>query len=349
MYLARKGVEAYKSELTSVIPVVYAWEPPNDANHGLGWILMDFKPGVGLDEHFASASDEEKATSIEQVANIFTGIQRAPLPSTLSSYGGLTIDEAGEIVSGQMTVLAGGPWNSYATFWKNKLVSQLNGADGSSALRGWKDNGVRERIDRLLATDLDNFLAEAGVETTKRSLVHGDLSTFPSRCVYAALSSNLFRSTALNNILYDVASKRVTGLVDFDFASISHPSQEFFMSLWDLGGNLGACHGPDPTNGRLTEALITGDFEQSTVPESATSLWATAKTWDSALKARGSVRPSQIAGIAALDQLRRLEATLCPFRLAHPMFLKRKTPEQIVEEREAAEKTLVACLESLGF
>lgn len=106
------------------------------------------------------------------------------------------------------------------------------------------------------------------------------------------------------------------------------------MSLWDLGGNLGATHGPDPMDGRLTEALITGNFEQDALPESAASLWAIARTWDAALKARQSVRPSEIAGIAALDKLRRLETTLCPFRLAHRVFLERKTLEQIVKEKK---------------
>jgi hypothetical protein len=38
-------------------------------------------------------------------------------------------------------------------------------------------NRVRARIDRCLESNLGGVLAEAGVDMTKRVLVHGDLST----------------------------------------------------------------------------------------------------------------------------------------------------------------------------
>lgn len=153
----------------------------------------------------------------------------------------------------------------------------------------------------------------------------------------------------MNNVLFDVEENRITGLVDFDFAYISHPCQEFLTSFGDIGGNSGGCHGPDPTEGRLVKAVLTGSFDADSLPAEAIDLWTVAKAWDSALAARETLRPSTIAGMSALARLGSLEALLCPFRLIHPVFLKKMTPEKISEQRVTAEKALVDCIEALGF
>jgi aminoglycoside phosphotransferase (APT) family kinase protein len=154
----------------------------------------------------------------------------------------------------------------------------------------------------------------------------------------------------MNNMLVDPESNKITALLDFDFASVLHPSHEFFMSLWDVGGNPAGGHGQDLTGGRLAKAILKGSFDMDDdVPEEAAELWSTARVWDAALAARGAMRPSDISGMAGLDQLRRLETALCPFQLVHPMILKQMTAEQVQEQRAAAEKTLVACLDALGF
>lgn len=96
MYLARKGLEEFRSKLTDLVPAIYAWEAanPSDLNH-LGWILMEYKAGIPLDTLFPTFTNSDKEAIFEQIADIFSSIQRTPLPKTLSSYGGLTINEAG--------------------------------------------------------------------------------------------------------------------------------------------------------------------------------------------------------------------------------------------------------------
>ncbi|KAK2014489.1 hypothetical protein LZ32DRAFT_674324 [Colletotrichum eremochloae] len=332
MYLAREGLARFKPEMVSVVPAVYAWQPAQPSSAGsvssLGWIIMDFKQGAPLDKGFKSLDSSQKEDVLGQLADIFSSIQRAPLPESLYSYGGITIKDD-ELVHGQMTTLSGGPWKSYGDFWFTRLSSQLEHSGSSSALQGWKPNGVRERIDNFLAAGIDNMLKDSGVDITQRALVHGDLT--------------------MNNVLFDTATNKITGVVDFDFSYVSHPCQEFVTSFGDVGGNINGGHGPDVTEGRLPKALLTGSFEANDMPAEAREVWAVAKAWDAALATRNAMKPSTITGMSRLAQLAKLEGLLCPFRLAHPVFLKRLTPEQVAEHRTAAEEALIACLSSMGF
>lgn len=160
---------------------------------------------------------------------------------------------------------------------------------------------------------------------------------------------NADRFLATNNVLFDSATNKITGLVDFDFSYISHPYQEFVASFSDVGGNIIGGRGPDCTEGRLPKALLIGSFEVKDLPAEACEVWEIAKAWDAALAARNILKPSTIAGVSVLTQLAKLEGLLCPFKLAHPTFLKTMTLERIAEERAAAEEALVTCLGSLGF
>lgn len=103
------------------------------------------------------------------------------------------------------------------------------------------------------------------------------------------------------------------------------------------------------SNGKIAKAILAGNFDIPDLPEEAVGQLARAKAWDDALAERGALRPSEIAGMAALEQLRKLESLLAPFALHHPVMLKRKTAEQIVEMRAAGEKALIECLERFGY
>ncbi|WQF77167.1 Putative aminoglycoside phosphotransferase, protein kinase-like domain superfamily [Colletotrichum destructivum] len=341
LYLARKGLASFKPDTISIVPAVYAWQPAllstRTSAGSLGWILMDFKQGVPLDKAFQFLSSSQKEEVLGQLADIFSGIQHAPLPESLDMYGGFTVKD-GILVHGQMTILAGGPWKTYADFWSTRLSSQLGHSESSSALQGWKPNGTREKFDNFLAADLDSIFQDAGVDVSCRALVHGDLMHW-----------NADRFLAMNNVLFDSATNKITGLVDFDFSYISHPYQEIVASFSDVGGNIIEDRGPDYTEGRLPKALLTGSFEVKDLPAEACEVWEIAKAWDAALAARNTLKPRTIAGVSVLAQLAKLEGLLCPFKVAHPVFLKNMTSEKIAEERAAAEEASVTCLGSLGF
>lgn len=153
----------------------------------------------------------------------------------------------------------------------------------------------------------------------------------------------------MNNVLFDAEKGTITGLVDFDFASISHPCQEFFSSFQDVGGNTSGGRGPFASDERFVTSLLSGSYDIDGIPSELEDAWSVAKTWDKALSDKNVLKPSQISGIATLAQVGKLEGLLCPLRLVHPVFLKKMTDEDKTHARAKAEGELVRCLESLGF
>ncbi len=159
IYFARQGAGA----ASTVFPSVYDWQrttPHPDGHCALGWILMELKTGVALDQHFARCRrtrSTPSSTRLPKHSPTFSAL-RYPKPSMPTADKSQTM---GVLRAEQMTTLKGGPWPTYAAFLRAKFVSRLGDADGSLALRGWRDNGVRERIDAFLAPGLDRCLAGA--------------------------------------------------------------------------------------------------------------------------------------------------------------------------------------------
>jgi hypothetical protein len=176
-FLARQSLTA--AGLDPVVPVVYAWAPcqyPGVAGEaGFGWVVTEFKPGQDLDGQFPELSRDEALDVVEQLAAYFTTLQSTLLPQKVSGFGALTISAEGEVVSGQMAILQGGPWDDYTGVWAAKLRAQLKEATGSSLIRGWTQGGLREQIDSFIENDgISEMLKDVDVKA--RMLVHGDLS-----------------------------------------------------------------------------------------------------------------------------------------------------------------------------
>ncbi|KAI1821832.1 hypothetical protein F4861DRAFT_541605 [Xylaria intraflava] len=134
----------------------------------------------------------------------------------------------------QSAKLPGGPWGSYAEYWVAKLEAQLSEADSSSLLRGWVNRGAQEQIDGFLKSG-GVYEVLAHIDVTQRPLIHGDLT--------------------LNNVLFDPSTKRITGLLDFDWAGVTNPCEEFLFGLWDVGGGL------DERNKKVQPMVLAGHFD----------------------------------------------------------------------------------------
>jgi aminoglycoside phosphotransferase (APT) family kinase protein len=148
----------------------------------------------------------------------------------------------------------------------------------------------------------------------------------------------------MNNVLFDPTTKRITALLDYDWAAVTHPVHEFHTGFSDLSGST------HPENPKLQQAVLKSVFEDSnaTFSDEEKVDWQVAKAWDSALAVRGVVRPSQIKGVEDLEKLRKLEELICPFMLSTDIILKRRTPEQILKMKQEAEVNLIELLNSLG-
>lgn len=275
---------------------------------------------------FPSLSLDDNKDVVSQIADIFASIQGLKLPAGVTKFGALTINEDGEIVDGQMPILPDGPWETYAKTWRANIQYELkNSEKEETVVRGWRPNGVRDRIEQFIAAGgVEKMLRD--VDINKKVLVHGDFTTW--------------------NILFDAEGKRITALLDFDFACVTHPCHEFFTGFQsDLGGGI------PPENWELLEkAVLSGNFDKvpEGLPEEKKGLWEIAKTWDGALASRGIIRPSEIAGLEGLRDLKTLVDLVCPMMLSHPMFLKRTPVEAQEKRRGVNEDKIVQMLDKYG-
>ncbi|OTB18830.1 hypothetical protein K445DRAFT_19439 [Daldinia sp. EC12] len=318
--LARESIRS--KGLDPVVPAVYAWAPCRypevSGEAGFGWTISEFKPGSDLDAQFDSLSLEDAIDAVQQLAAIFTAIQSAKIPETVTKFGALTLDDNGTIIGGQPPLLKGGPFDTYAELWTAKLQTQMGSADKSSLLSGWSSGGLRERIDKFIeAGGVDKILD--GVED-ERVLIHGDLT--------------------MNNVLYDSTTKRITGVVDFDWSAVTHPCDEFLSGLWDIGGGI------HERNEKFQPMLLSGKFISPPEGLSAeeTRKWEVAKAWDAAIAQSGGIRPSGIVGVERIQALRDLEDMLCPFELSNEVMLKRISDEEKAEKKQEIEGKILKWL-----
>ena len=146
---------------------------------------------------------------------------------------------------------------------------------------------------------------------------------------------------ATNNILYDKETARITCLLDFDWSSVTHPSEEYLFGLWDIGS------GVHERTGRLQPAVLTGDFSvpPKDLSEEESKKWETGKVWNVAATRKSFKHPSSIAGIEKVQTLRELEILICPFALASEVMLNRISEEQKISKRKDAETKILAWLD----
>ncbi|OBT53862.1 hypothetical protein VE04_06560 [Pseudogymnoascus sp. 24MN13] len=136
----------------------------------------------------------------------------------LSVLGGVTFDDNGQIVSTAMTSVGAGPWTTYESSFKDRLAVALRKADANPYINGWRANGVRERLDAFVERGVTAQFEHLDSKQD-RVTIHADFTA--------------------NNILFDPKSTRITALIDYDFACISHPSYEFLRSFDGAGGQFG--------------------------------------------------------------------------------------------------------------
>lgn len=168
------------------------------------------------------------------------------------------------------------------------------------------------------------------------------------------------RHAAMNNMLYDPDTKRISALLDFDWAAVAHPAHEFFSGLHDLQGST------HPDDVALQSAVLTGAFDNS-ISTSTTDItdpaakpeepgagepskaWALARSWDASLLRVGGLRPSSLAGITTLESLRALEDLIAPFALCNSVMVGRTPPDKLQAARADTEAKLDALLDSLAW
>lgn len=161
--------EALQPSLGHLIPRVYGWA---SAERGNGWILQQHMAGDGLLAEFSSLGAQEKANILEQMADIMACFQRFQLPRTIDKYGGVGFDASGNYVNTALSIFDAGPFETYQDLLRATITSKLGQADRDPRVRGWRDNGIRARLDEFLDRGLPVLLRD--VASLEKVLVHAD-------------------------------------------------------------------------------------------------------------------------------------------------------------------------------
>ncbi|KAJ4251519.1 hypothetical protein NW762_011506 [Fusarium torreyae] len=318
--------EALEASYPHMVPSVYAWNSTGNKSQQ-GWILEEWMSGSQLDEVFEKMDLDQKRNILSQMAGILKALQEAKLPDSYIGIGGLSFDETGRIVSAVSSIGGLGPWSSYQESFKTQLHHALEKADSSQYIRGWRANGVRDRLDRFIEQGVQPRF-EALASKDERVLVHSDLTT--------------------NNILFDPGSGRITGLLDYDFSCVSHPSHELLQSLGDVQGQFRNPTGDDTEESTLMKAMLHGFPE--TLPETTGDVqWELAKALEDELAKVGVKRPRTIKGMDKIAEVHAVLQAVLPWRLSNADVLKLQSEEAILNFREDSEKDLIALLDRLGF
>ena len=332
MSLAREALKGV--ELSHIVPVVYGWGTVEEEQEG--WILMQALDGINIMDQrpWTEMGINEKQLVLSQMADIASALQTYPLPSTVTRIGGLNIEKDGTLTSALMTLSYGGPFQDCFSYWHSILNKQLEEADGSSVVRGWRNSNVRTRVENFIESPagLKKAIDLLGPVCKRRSIVHADLTT--------------------DNLLFNPETLQVTALLDFDFSYIGNPADEFLRSF---GTNCYSIPGPFSEGDEqiLRTSILTGTFPKPlprSSEEARETQWDVAACFEAELSKRQDfLRPSVIPQFEQLVDLNWFSDSIAPFRLCCEAFVQRRTLDSTEELRKKMEVQLAHWLGERGF
>lgn len=173
-WIARQSLAS--AGMASLMPNIYAWAAvATDEQTSHGWVVSEFRDGVDLDTQLPSLERAEKQAVLEQMAAILARIQQAELPKGANMFAGLAFDHDGTIMSGQAPQHMGDgkPLETYADRRMSMLRSSLDAASDSTIIEGWKENGVKDRIETFLNEGGPAKVLE-GIDLRQKGIIHGD-------------------------------------------------------------------------------------------------------------------------------------------------------------------------------
>ncbi|KAI0107221.1 kinase-like domain-containing protein [Nemania sp. FL0031] len=320
---------ALRSFQPSVVPSVYAWGSAATKS-AQGWIIQQLMPGESVDESFPSMDIQEKKLILSQMAKLLKALQDYQLPESITGFGGVTFDENGRIVSAAMPSVGAGPWLSYESSFKGRLEVELQEADANKYVQGWRANGIRDRLDAFVQRGVPSQF-ESLKTAHDKAIIHADFTT--------------------NNLLFDPSTRRITALIDYDFACILHPSYEFLRSFDGAGGQFRGWSGDEASERAALRNFKLHGFPSPLPPSTEDGInWEIAKAWEDELEKLDVKRPSTIEGISKVADVDTVLRTILPWMVSNSDFVRMQEEEDVmVKCKERSEKQLVQLLERLGF
>ncbi|KAH8590718.1 kinase-like domain-containing protein [Bisporella sp. PMI_857] len=325
---------ALSNNSTRIIPLVYGWSPASSLT-GYAYILQQHLPGISIEHTFKDLSLTQKREVLNCVAKVLRQIQDYELPKSVEGYGGLGFDEKGQVITGPLTVGFGGPWNDWKGMYLGKYEAQLRNLDTVGFLGGWRENGLRDRLEAFFHSEngvlklLDEF------KLTSPTAVHGDFD--------------------LQNILFDKDTLEITALLDFEFSHIGSPLDEYFWSFNSIHGLLpGLEHDEAAMRAALLSAFSSSRstyIAGSPFPEKIRTDydWEVARTWDEELGREGAKKSSNILGAGDVAAVYWFIENICLPRFLSEKAMKRTSEEDKLRLKREISEVLDMCLKFWGF
>lgn len=132
-------------------------------------------PGNPLADSFENMQPDQKKKTFAQMAALLKGLQSYKLPESITGFGGVTFDDADRIVSAPMPTVGAGPWPSYEAHFKGRLEVALMKATDNTYIKGWRANGLRERLDKFVAEGVPVQFQDLDSKE-ERVVTHADFS-----------------------------------------------------------------------------------------------------------------------------------------------------------------------------
>ncbi|PYI10653.1 hypothetical protein BO78DRAFT_414732, partial [Aspergillus sclerotiicarbonarius CBS 121057] len=249
MSLAREIL--HNTPFEKAVPDVYAWDDGIGSLGGKAWVIQSAAFGCEpLDQHFHRNKSEQRDI-LEQIVELQGYFQEFGLPRVGKWYGSCGFDAGGRVCAGPVGDGDGdgedldrgsrGPFGSLREMLRAELSAELGKCTDHELIRGWEGKPeLRREINGFMATRMKGLFRE----------MPGDRAQFT------------LNKIELSNFMCDVYGGRITYIIDWSHARISHPMMEFFNSYQSMFGIL-----PfplDPHWGILHRAVLEG-FEKEGV------------------------------------------------------------------------------------
>lgn len=348
---------AVSPSYTSVVPRVYGYGSATDG--GIGWIAEEYMPGDDLDKSWKSMTLLNKRIVLQQLAEIYTSVQKFELPSTMMAYGALTFDKEGMAVSKTLLDMRGSESDDPWMLYRSKLEQKWAQAAESEPIRmaGWmlRENGMEGRLKSFME-EVDGFRTlVSGIDETDKCLIHGNLSLFIFQSLIL-LSYQLLTSLVLatRNILIIPTTMTITAVLGFEFAHIGHPSDEYIQSFHDIGGRLPPKASENLQDIALRHAMLAASFapgfDHPALPTAENdALLEVGKIWANELRVAGSLQPKDLFGLQHLSDLAWFTDNLCPYNLSQKELYENEDEEKVYDQLEKQIKDMDWYLKSHGY
>ncbi|THX33699.1 hypothetical protein D6D10_07762 [Aureobasidium pullulans] len=294
-----------------------------------------FMPGVDIEsKFFTDVPREAQRFVLSQMATILKAVQDFELPPKASEFGGLVFDDSGDVTSGPFAVEPyNGPYPDMESMYKGMLQAQLVEADRSRVAQGWKEDGLRDRLDAFAERGLGGILTKDLPEHVRPNLIIGDV--------------------VVANLLFDPDTYKVTALVDYDCSHTGHPLHEFFFSSFSVNYCVVSAE----------SEVATALFDQfpSPLPESKPALgtelrdcsapqWEIMLMFEEELDKFGAARPSSIQGAKKTTEIYEFMSEICPFHFVmDDRWVENQSEEKLQTCRNEQRVILEKALAKWGF